>query len=113
MAADVTRITDMMVKVVKEAASALLGDDDHFDFDVGLTPVIEYEDDDPVFEVAAWAVFRLGCPETEMRSVMGLNAPLRFMSEASFREVVNKTLGEMQFSRIVAALQSDESTEQE
>lgn len=102
---DISRITDIMSAIVVDESQRAFTDNDEFDYDIGLMPVQSSDDNDDLsFEMAAWAVFRLNCPESESRSVMGLTAPLKYFSNDGFRSIVQKTLGEMQFNRIAAAL---------
>lgn len=101
---DIARITDVMSSIVLDESQRTLSDGDEFDYDIGLMPVQSEDEDGQAFEMAAWAIFRLNCPESESRSVMGLTAPLKYFSEDGFRSIVQKTLGEMQFNRIAAAV---------
>ena len=106
----VKRISMVLSNIVEEAAITSLSNMDDFDFEVGIAPMaqIDEEDGEVYYEMSAWAIMRLACPETESKSVLSISTPLQMLTEDAFRSAVNKAMTEMQFSRIAAAYDEDE-----
>lgn len=108
----VNRITDVMSNIIEGIADEEFPNEgDDFDYEVGLIPVLELDEEgDQSMDMNAWVVFRLACPESDSRSVMGLSVPLTYFAPTVFTDVVRNTLTEMKFTRIAAALETGSSS---
>lgn len=105
MTNEIRRITEGLCEIVREEAALSLSPNDAFDFEVGVSPIpqIDEEFGNVYLEVSVWAIMRLDCPEIESKSVLSISAPLEFTTDKSFRSAVERAMTELQFSRIAAS----------
>lgn len=111
----VRRISQMLSDVVEETALIRLADDDRFDFEVGLAPIahVDPSGGGVVYEMSAWALMRLECPETDSKSVLSVSWPLQYLNPDEVRIVISNAITEMTFARIAAAFHLDPELESE
>lgn len=105
------RISDSLAEMVESLADEMLADDDQFDYEVGVAPIAKQVDDGSLaWEMSAWVLLRLDCPETNSKSVMSAAWPLRWWGAQDFRHSLSEAMQEMRFMRLAASLTSDEDS---